>query len=64
MDALRELIGFSPMTLSASSGNVDHGNGRLRIRCGLNVVTVVTVSAHGRAGIATGNGLRMNAFSI
>ena len=28
---------------------------------GLDLVTVVTVSAHGRAGIATGNGLRVNA---
>jgi len=30
----------------------------------LNVVTVVTVSAHGGAGITTGHGFRVNALSI
>jgi hypothetical protein len=30
----------------------------------LNVVTVVAVSAHGRAGIAAGHGFRVNALSI
>jgi hypothetical protein len=30
----------------------------------LNVVTVVTVSAHGRAGIAASDGFRVNALSI
>ena len=64
VNALNELRRFGAVTLAARSWNVDLGNRRLRIRCGLDIVTVMTVGTHGRAGIPASHGFRVNALSI
>src|SRR5438067_13303055 len=64
MNALRKLVRFSAMTLTAGAGNVDFRDRRLLVRRGLDVMTTVTVSAHGGAHVAAGDRFGVHAFAI
>src|SRR6185369_7540177 len=55
MNALHELRTLTLVALAAGRGNIDLGNGRLRVGCRENVVAVMTVSANSSADVALGN---------
>ena len=64
MHALHELRGLAFMTLATRRGNVDFGNGRLRIVGGQDVVTLMTVSTNSGRDVALRESFRVHTLAV